>query len=191
MSPLETRVLDAAKACRLRWGLDRITIDDIAIEAGVSRATLYRLFPGGREILFEALRVRELESFFTDLRVAVDGATDLEDLLTQVIVWSTRALRDDEHLAVALATEPGVAVNDLTVDGLPRIVRVANAFLLPLVEPYLDRRRASELIDVLARMVISFFLVPSDHIDLGDEASARRFVASFLAAADHPIGTLT
>ena len=66
-SRAEGRVLDAAKRCCERWGIAKVTIDDIAAEAGVSRATLYRLFPGGKDVLFEALRVRELEEFFTEL----------------------------------------------------------------------------------------------------------------------------
>ena len=41
--PAETRVLDAAKSCCERWGLAKVTIEDIANEAGVSRATLYRI----------------------------------------------------------------------------------------------------------------------------------------------------
>ena len=64
---VELRVLHAAKACTERWGLDRLTIDDIAHASGVSRATIYRLFPGGKDVLFEALRVRELEEFFAEL----------------------------------------------------------------------------------------------------------------------------
>jgi AcrR family transcriptional regulator len=180
MTDLDTRILDAAKVCRARWGIDRVTIDDIAAEAGVSRATLYRQFPGGREVLFEALRVRELEMFFSDLRQAVAEAITLEDLLVDIVVWSTRALRDDEHLAISLATEPGVAVTELTVEGLPRIVRVAHAFIIPLVEPFLEPAQARQLIDVLARVVISYFLAPSEVFDLGDEASARRFIAPFL-----------
>jgi AcrR family transcriptional regulator len=57
------RVLDAAKRCCERWGVAKVTVDDIAAESGVSRATLYRLFPGGRDVLYEALRVRETEEF--------------------------------------------------------------------------------------------------------------------------------
>ncbi len=67
LDPAESRVLDAAKTCCERWGLAKVTIEDIANEAGVSRATLYRMFPGGKDVLFEALRVRELEDFFTRL----------------------------------------------------------------------------------------------------------------------------
>ena len=77
------RVLDAAKRSCERWGFDRVTIDDIAAEAGISRATLYRMFPGGKDVLFEALRVRELEEFFTTLRDRIEGADTVEDLLVR------------------------------------------------------------------------------------------------------------
>jgi hypothetical protein len=42
---------------------------------------------------------------------------------------------------------------------------------------YLDRRRAGQMVDLLARLVISYFLAPSDHVDLGDRDSAREFIA--------------
>ena len=71
---VEDRVLDAAMAAVERWGLARLTIDDIAAAAGVSRATLYRMFPGGKDVLFEALRVREIEQFSYKDIAEVTGA---------------------------------------------------------------------------------------------------------------------
>jgi AcrR family transcriptional regulator len=180
MSEVEMRVLDAAKSCCERWGFEKVTIDDIAAAARVSRATIYRMFPGGKDVLFEALRVRELECFFALLLSRVEGATTLEDLLVRAVVAATQELRADEHLALMLASEPGRTLSQLTVEGLPRIIRFANAFLAPLAEPYLDRERARALIDVLARLTISHFLAPSDVLDLGDEQSARAFVAPFI-----------
>ncbi|MCB1001532.1 MAG: TetR/AcrR family transcriptional regulator [Acidimicrobiales bacterium] len=178
MSPTELRVLDATKVCCERWGIAKVTIDDIAAEAGVSRATLYRMFPGGKDVLFDALRVRELEDFFTftELSAHIDGVDDLEELLVRTVVYATTSLRNDEHLALMLASEPGDTLANLTVQGLPRIIRMAALFLAPKVEPYLDRASATRLVDLLARLVISYFLAPSDHVDLGDETSARGFV---------------
>jgi AcrR family transcriptional regulator len=191
VSSAEDRILDAAKRCCERWGLDKVTIDDIANDSGVSRATLYRLFPGGKDVLFEALRVRELDDFFTVLRAEVEGAGSFEDLIVRTVVCSTNELRADEHLALMLGSEPGETLSQLTVDGLPRIIRVASAYLVPLVEPYLEPASAIRLIDVLARLVISYFLAPSDHVDLGDEQSAREFlhplIAATTAVAHHPI----
>jgi AcrR family transcriptional regulator len=180
MSPTEARVLDAAKRCVERWGIAKVTIDDVAAASGVSRATLYRMFPGGKDVLFDALRVRELEDFFTLLRAEVEGAETLEELLVRTVVCATRELRADEHLAIMLAAEPGETVSQLTVDGLPRIIRVATAFLVPLVDPFLDRPIGRQLIDVLARLVISYFLAPSAEVDLSDEVSARDFLRPFI-----------
>ncbi|MBA3288496.1 MAG: TetR/AcrR family transcriptional regulator [Acidimicrobiia bacterium] len=178
----ETRVLDATKRCCERFGLEKVTVDDIAVASGVSRATIYRMFPGGKDVLFEALRVRELEEFFAILRQRVEGATSIEDLLVRTVVAATQELRADDHLAVMLASAPGETLSQLTVDGVPRIIRFANAFLAPLAEAYLDHERARAVIDVLARLTISYFLAPSDTVDLGDETSARAFLDPFLTA---------
>jgi AcrR family transcriptional regulator len=180
MSEIELRVLDAAKACCERWSYDKVTVDDIAAAARVSRATIYRMFPGGKDVLFEALRVRELEEFFARLLQRVEGATDLEDLLVRAVVGATEELRADEHLALRLAAEPGRILSQLTVEGLPRIIRFATAFLAPLAEPYLDREQSRAVIDVLARLTLSYFLAPSDTVDLGDPESARSLLVPIL-----------
>jgi AcrR family transcriptional regulator len=182
-----SRVIDAAKRCCERWGIERVTVDDIAAEAGVSRATLYRLFPGGKDILFEAMRVRELEEFFSSLSAHLEGITDIEELAVQAAVHATQSLRADDHLAVMMASEPGVTLSSLTVGGLPRIVRIATVFLTPLVDPFLARRDAARFVELLARLVISYFLAPSDHVDLGDPDSARSFIRQFLMPAYHDI----
>ncbi|MGD9704501.1 MAG: TetR/AcrR family transcriptional regulator [Acidimicrobiia bacterium] len=180
---MEGRVLEAAKSCCAKWGMAKVTIDDIAAEARVSRATLYRLFPGGKDVLFEAMRVRELEDFFTRLLQAVDGADTLEDLLVQAVVFSINDLRADEHLAAMMASAPGETVSHLTVEGLPRIIRVATVFLTPLVEPYLGRAAAGEIVELLVRLVISYFLAPSERIDLADPEASRRFIRTIFLPA--------
>jgi AcrR family transcriptional regulator len=176
----EICVLDAVKSCCERWGVAKVTVDDIARESRVSRATLYRIFPGGKDVLFEAHRVYELDRFFTTLLDHIRGAESLEDLLVRTVTSATRELRADEHIAIMLATEPGEVVTDMTVEGLPRIVRVATAYLVPFVDPFLPRDEGRALIDVVARLVISYFLAPSDIVDLADEQSARSFLAPFL-----------
>lgn len=169
-------MLDAARSCCERWGRTKTTVDDIAAEAGISRATLYRMFPGGRDNLFEALRRQETEDFFVTLSESLTGATSLEDLIVRSVVNATQALRDDEHLRVMLASEPGAVVHDLTVEGLPVILRVGTDFLTPWFAPHIGEDRSAELAEWLSRVVISYFLAPSTYHDLADQESATDFV---------------
>ncbi len=176
MPDAETRILDAAKSCCERWGIEKVTVDDIVGASGVSRATLYRLYPGGKDVLFDALHARERAEFFDTLTTEIVDTDDLEDLVVRLVVTATRELRDDRHLAIMLASEPGAVLSELTVDGVPQIIRVANDYLGPILKPFLDPEFAEPLIDLLVRITISYFLAPSDHVDLGDVESARAFL---------------
>lgn len=182
----ERRVLDAAKRCCERWGMDRVTVDDIAAEAGISRATLYRLFPGGRDVMFEALRAQETSDFFTELDGHVAAADDLEELIVSILVEATRGLRADEHLQIMLASRPGEVLHAMNVEDMPRIIEAATAYLTPRVVSFIGADQAAELAEWLTRLVLSFFFGPSPRYDLGDSLSARTFARRYVLPAFHP-----
>lgn len=176
LSELETKILDSTKICLEKWGMTRFTVSDVCLAAGVSRATLYRLFPGGKEVLLESLHVRSLDEFFATLLERAQGAQSLEQLLVRCIVVATNELRADEHLALMLATEPGSTLTQFTVAGMPRIVRVASSYLAPMIAEFIPRDEADDLVEVLARLVVSYFLAPSDRFDFTNEDSVRKFL---------------
>src|SRR5262245_33276428 len=123
--PATDRVLDAAKRCCERWGIAKVTVDDIAAEAKISRATLYRMFPGGKDVLYDALRERDLREFLVELDSHLAGATSFADLVVRVVTNATRQLRADEHLQLMLASEPGQVAHELSVAQLPQIITLA------------------------------------------------------------------
>jgi AcrR family transcriptional regulator len=176
----EQRALDAAKRCCERWGVARVRVDDIAAEAGMSRATLYRLFPGGKDVLFEALRVRELTEFLDELSAHIADVEKLDELIVRAVVYATQEMRDDPHLALMMASAPGEVLANFTVDGLPRILRLTTEHLLAFVEPHIGRAEAVTLLEVVTRLVISCFFGPSELVDFGDETSARAFLTHLL-----------
>ena len=50
------RVVESAERCFAQYGVAKTTVEDVARLAGVSRASVYRYFPGGRdEIVLAAL----------------------------------------------------------------------------------------------------------------------------------------
>ena len=68
------RILEGCYACIARHGIARTTVEDVAREAGLSRATVYRVFPGGRDDLVRETVVWEMGRFFGRLAEAVAGA---------------------------------------------------------------------------------------------------------------------
>lgn len=179
----EGRVLAAAVRCTERWGIEKVTVDDIAGEAGVSRATLYRLFPGGKDVLFEAIRQAETLAFFADLDVHVQAADTLEELVVSILVEATVALQGDDRLKVMLASRPGEVLASIGFAEQPRIIAAASAFLQPRVARYIDAEQAHRLADWMVRVVLSYFFTPSDHVNLADVRSARSFARSFILPA--------
>lgn len=55
---LSDQILDAAASCVLAFGVDRVTLAEIARRAGVSRPTVYRRFPDTQSILAALLTAR-------------------------------------------------------------------------------------------------------------------------------------
>ncbi len=66
------RILDAASALILRWGYQKTTLDDIAKQAGVAKATLY-LHWKTREELFIALIKREKLEMAAEIKQRITG----------------------------------------------------------------------------------------------------------------------
>ena len=65
------RLLQATFACVARYGIGKTTIEDVAREAGVSRATVYRQFPGGKDQLVSDTIRWESTRFFAELAAAI------------------------------------------------------------------------------------------------------------------------
>ena len=177
----DTAVADAALACFGRWGVAKTTLDDIARQAGVSRATVYRLFPGGKDVVLDAVAGRELARFFDGLRAELDRtSTNLEDLLVAGVAFTTRAIREHGALQFLLAHEPEVILPLVAFDRLDVVLDHAAAFCGPWLEPHVGAEWAPRAAEWITRMVLSYSLVPSDGFDLATEADARRFVRSFV-----------
>src|SRR5271163_2540018 len=75
------RVIDATLTCLAGHGTVKTTVDDIARAAGVSRATVYRVFPGGRDELLAAVVDTEMARLFSALGVRLGEAGDLTEAL--------------------------------------------------------------------------------------------------------------
>lgn len=174
------RVLAGTYACVARFGLGKTTVDDVAKESGVSRASIYRLFPGGKDQLLREAVGWEMDRFFARLAEQVYDAPDFATLLERGLVFAHDSLREHEVLQKVLVTEPERFLPLLTVEQ-HRVVRFITAFLLPYLEREQEEHRLRAGVDLeaaadyVARMVLSLIGSPG-RWDLDDPDEVRRLV---------------
>ncbi len=177
---LHDRLLAATYRCVERFGMGKTTIDDIVKESGVSRATIYRQFPGGRdEVLLETVGW-ELANYFNRLADQVRDAPNLAELLRRGLAYAYRSIADHAVLRKMLDTEPDRLLPLLTTESAKSLPFIAD-FLLPYLRreeeagrlrPGVDIDRAAEY---LARSILSLIGAPG-RWDLSDPAQVADLV---------------
>jgi AcrR family transcriptional regulator len=177
---LDQRILDATLRCIGRWGVAKTTLEDVAREAGCSRATVYRSVPGGKEGLLEAVVAHELGGFFDQLGGRLDIAGSLEDALVQGMAFASQWLANHAALQFLLAYEPETVLPHIAFRRMNEVLAVSAAFVAPYLARWLPADDALRAAEWGVRIVLSYTSCPADDVDLADEASARRLVQTFV-----------
>lgn len=179
-SSSRVRVVDAALRCIARRGLHKTTVDELAREAGVSRTTLYRLFPGGKEAVVRAVVETETARLFSELGAAMGEARDLEELLVSAVVDAARRLSSHAALRYLLEHEPGAVLPHLAFGGLDGVLDSAATFAAPFLGRWLGPDDAARAAEWAARIVLSYISCPREGLDPTDPIAVRGLVATFV-----------
>ncbi|OBG98409.1 TetR family transcriptional regulator [Mycobacterium sp. E3251] len=129
-APVDTgeRILAAAASCVVDFGVDRVTLAEIARRAGVSRPTVYRRWPDTQSIV-AALLTRHVTEVMRDAPLLGD---DRESLVRQIVTVAN-LLRQDRlvmsvlhsELAPIYITERLGTSQHMLIDALAARLRVA------------------------------------------------------------------
>lgn len=177
---MRDRLLAATYRCVARFGMGKTTIEDVVKESGLSRATIYRQFPGGRDELLRETVGWELANYFNALADEVRDAPTLTELLERGLMFAHRTVGEHEVLRKMLDTEREKLLPLLTTESqrtLPFIADFLHPYLLREAEagrlrPGVDIDRAAEY---LARAVLSLIGAPG-RWDLDDPDQVTELV---------------
>jgi AcrR family transcriptional regulator len=186
----EERVVDAMLDCVGRWGLSKTTVEDVARSAGLSRATVYRLFPGGKNAILMAALHTEIARLVAVLTDDLDQVDDLEACLARAISLAAGFLRDNLALEYLREHEWESVETFLAFDRLDTLFLATGALMGPVLERFLEPSQAVDVAVWAARIVMSYLSTPAEYVDLTQEAGARHLVSAYLmpglAPADTP-----
>lgn len=180
----DAAILRAAIECLSRHGIERMTVADVATEAGVGRATVFRRFVSKEELVRRAL-AWELGHVVERFHEAIDAIEDPFDRAVEWIVEAVRVARTHpvarrlvaDNAALPVMADPEVAGmvvaavgHELEVVAERMGVRIETPIAAELVSrffasvwltPDLGPAAASDAgVRGLARTMFSFLLVP-------------------------------
>ena len=171
--PSLDRILDAADACLDRWGMRRMSMNDVATEAGLSRGSIYRYFPD-REALVEAVLARRDKRFLADVAPRLRKRRTLATQVAEAALFVGRGRSPSE------VDEPGMAAIRLArTEG---VLAHWIDFWVPFLEAARDRGEVRADLDLrqagewIMRILVSLSTMPSVTFDPSDPAQVRRYI---------------
>jgi AcrR family transcriptional regulator len=177
------RIFRATLACAARNGF-RFTMEEVATEAGLSRPTVYRAFPGGKDELIEATITYEVARFLRRLGNVVEQQGSVTEQLVVGLEQGRRILAEHEVLQQVLVTDPDRLLPQLEAV-MPMVMGVVRDYLLDQLrraQPEAVEADLVERAEYVARLFMSY-LGSHGSWDLEDPDEVRRLVRMQLLAA--------
>ena len=161
---VRARVLDAAHEHTVSRGWDKVRIGEVAVDAGVSRPTLYREF-GSKDGVGQALVVREAERFFADVADIFSQQDDPATGVRAAVAFTLAEAAENPLLrAVLTADHRSEGLLPFLTNRADAIVVGGRAVIgdwIQTVAPESDPRVVQETAEAVVRLVVSHLVMPS------------------------------
>ena len=173
-------VHEAALACIARYGVAKTNLDDVAAEAGLSRAAAYRAYPGGKDALIASVFAAEAAGVLEAVTAAASNANQLASALAQGMSAAARRLSSIEALRFVLRYEPELVLPHLSFAGLDNFLAAASAALAPTLTRWLEPSAARTTAEICTRLFVSHWGNPDPRVHLSDPEQTLRLVEDFI-----------
>jgi AcrR family transcriptional regulator len=170
-------LLDAAYDVVVAGEWQSARMVDVAASAGVSRQTLYNEF-GSKDAFAQALAIREAQRFIDGTNRFLDNVNPLAPgaAVAAATEWTIREASDNPLLKAVLTDDTSELLPFLTTRGEAIIAAARNNIetYWRAQWPELDPADVALAAETVARLTISYLVLPSDGPDGSAEAIAAR-----------------
>ena len=176
------RIIDAAEVCFARFGVAKTTVEDIAAEARLSRATVYRSVTGGRDELILAVVLRDLRRFLDRLAERLRAQRSVRDAVVEGTLDAVAYVRERPAIAAFLVPEAAGHMQAAVAQSAERVLATCRDYVRPHFDAAQRRGVLRAEIDVegtvefLFRMITSLIVMDRDR----DPAELRHFLHTYV-----------
>jgi AcrR family transcriptional regulator len=179
----QQRLAEATVRCVGTWGIAKTSLDDIARAAGMSRATLYRAVPGGKERLLAAVLCFEVGRCFATIDDELARSGDLADLMTRGVSTSLHIVTTHPVIRALVEHEPERILPHFAFDQLGRFLAMTTELARPHLARHLPDDAIAPAAEWAARIVLTYSIHPSASVDPRDPGSVRALVQTYVMPA--------
>ena len=180
------RIVHAAEECFARHGVAKTTVETIAAAAGMSRATVYRHFSGGKDEVIREVIIRDVGVFLAEQEKRLHGRLSAGETLVDGIMGAVAYVRGRPRLELLFAPEFAGQTGKIT-GGDAALAELVTAY----VRPYFDQAQAAgqiraevdvaDAVELVLRIVFSLITVPGPQGRTDTET--RRFLRTCVVSA--------
>lgn len=175
------KIIDAAIRCFQRYGITKTYAEDVAKEAGLARATVYRAIPKRQELI-EAVSYKRMGELAIRVKKAANAGACLEDALVKGGMAAIKGFRDDPVVMMMVeSTGDRGGIEQFMLDPKSPVVAL---MLYAFSEAFQNARTRDELRDALTDGELAtwlcsayFLLILSDKLTPTEQRSyIRKFI---------------
>ena len=157
----QQRIVDATVRCVKKWGIAKVTLNDIAKEAGVTRPTVYSYFSNRDEVVQFAM-LQSAYGFAQKLLKHIDTYETPEARTIEAVMFALKRLPSEPYLE--LMADAGLAniMNEHALRAEEGNEIRRSIFRLIFRGLEVDREELDEIVEVTTRFVLSLLTLKSE-----------------------------
>ncbi|WP_433328065.1 TetR/AcrR family transcriptional regulator [Spirillospora sp. CA-294931] len=176
------RIIDAAEQCFARVGVAKTTVEDIAAEAGLSRATVYRSVTGGRDELILAVVLRDVLRFLDRLAERLRPGPPVAEAIVEGTMDAVAFIRSRPATAAFMVPETAGHAQAAVSGATEHMLATCCEYVRPAFERAQRLRLLRSDIEVegtvefLFRIITSLIMVDRER----EAGETRRFLRTYV-----------